>query len=450
MKFSKIALLGVCVLGTMWLSSCDKKEVFSDRVTVSSTTQVVQFYREIVNAIDKDIRVKSIANTESEGCLMLSDGSEIRLKKGLQKHENAPELSVRLSEGQFYWTITEISDGNKYYFLKDDDGRNLRVLDAAPKLKAKDGYWVVSVDDGASWRNLNPIGETYYGNFVSTLLFREYKSFVEVGVGHNQPRIMLAKEGGALISVEDNIRLKSGEKFTLGYMAAANVAKVSVVSVTGGHAAKISGSDVVIDTADKLMGKAILTLGIETHSGGKTEKTVELLPAVGEVIHGPTLVPEGVLYSNDYMFSIKKKALKWSTDTNDNLKELFKQPFSRSDGMANLEIIQSGYPTNWQTKFPAFGFIKEQNSDGWFLPSSEELRELLGALQKDFNGYNQRISTAGGDQFFDNDYYWTSSKSSIFDVAAIALMVSYSGSGSRSSAPSYEELTRLIRKIGDE
>ena len=148
----------------------DKVNSLDDRVTavegqLEQTNSGLSAISTILNALQNNIYVESVTETEDGYQIKFSDGESVTIKNGKdgENGKDAPVIGVDEFEGKYYWV--RIIDGVKTW-LTDEEGNKLPVTgeDAVtPQLKVNaDGYWLVSYDGGATFdllqdENGNPV-----------------------------------------------------------------------------------------------------------------------------------------------------------------------------------------------------------------------------------------------------------------------------------------------------
>lgn len=114
----------------------------------------------LIKAIKARDYLISVTSTQSQYVLLFAEAGKIIINKHLDSNE--PEVSVPAigvkqdSDGNWYWTLSG-------EWLTDQNGERIRAngtdgqdgnkgLDAiTPEFKIKDGYWMISYDDGKTW-----------------------------------------------------------------------------------------------------------------------------------------------------------------------------------------------------------------------------------------------------------------------------------------------------------
>lgn len=108
----------------------------------------------VVNALQNNLSVTSIEETENGYTITFSDDQKITIKNGTDGEDgsDAPIIGVDLFEGKYYWTQT--IDGTKTW-LTDAKGNKFPVAGESgvtPRLKVSaTGHWMVSYDNGISY-----------------------------------------------------------------------------------------------------------------------------------------------------------------------------------------------------------------------------------------------------------------------------------------------------------
>ena len=114
--------------------------------------------RQLVEALQSNVSVTSVASTSNGYVITFSDGNTATISNGKDgkngengrdgKDAEAPVISVAQGEdGTYYWTV----NGE---FLTDADGNKVAASGVAPQLKIADGKWMASYDGGKTWNEV--------------------------------------------------------------------------------------------------------------------------------------------------------------------------------------------------------------------------------------------------------------------------------------------------------
>lgn len=123
--------------------------------------------------------------------------------------------------------------------------------------------------------------------------------------------------------------------------------------------------------------------------------------------------------------SLDETAAQWATERGKTA------AMSDSDGVANQAAIEA--IDGWQTKYPAFAWCAAKNTLGgvnWFLPASDQLKELYDTWSENKTAFNKSLTDNGGTPIIatssENEYFWSStdSNSSSGELFAVAFMFS--------------------------
>lgn len=121
---------------------------------LTSMNQDISSISTVVNALQNDLSVTSIEETDDGYTITFSDDQKITIKNGTDGEDgsDAPIIGVDLFEGKYYWTQT--IDGTKTW-LTDAKGNKFPVAGESgvtPRLKVSaTGHWMVSYDNGISY-----------------------------------------------------------------------------------------------------------------------------------------------------------------------------------------------------------------------------------------------------------------------------------------------------------
>lgn len=114
----------------------------------------------VIKAIKERDYLISVTSTQNQYVLLFAEAGKIVINKHSEGNEHdvsVPAIGVKHdSDGNWYWTLSG-------EWLTDQNGERIRAngtdgqdgnkgLDAiTPKFKIKDGYWMISYDDGKTW-----------------------------------------------------------------------------------------------------------------------------------------------------------------------------------------------------------------------------------------------------------------------------------------------------------
>lgn len=109
----------------------------------------------IVAAIQGNIYVTSVTPTADGYTITFSNQTTAVIKNGVDGDKgekgDTPDVGVTDIDGQFYWAV----DGKP---LVDSEGKNIPVYQALPQLRVNDGKWQISYDEGATWNDVEVLG----------------------------------------------------------------------------------------------------------------------------------------------------------------------------------------------------------------------------------------------------------------------------------------------------
>lgn len=112
----------------------------------------------IVAAIQGNIYVTSVTPTADGYTITFSNQTTAVIKNGVDGSDgdkgekgDTPNVGVTEIDGQFYWAV----DGKP---LVDSEGKKIPVYQALPQLRINDGKWQVSYDEGATWADVEVLG----------------------------------------------------------------------------------------------------------------------------------------------------------------------------------------------------------------------------------------------------------------------------------------------------
>ena len=167
----KYTILLVVLLATVFAPGCNMfrdqiDELYSEveqlkasdqdlRQQLGQLNSALSDLQKIVSAMQTGLFIKSVVSLSDEerpGYLItLSNGESFTIRDGRNGQDGTtPVFSViQAADGAFYWTV----DGE---ILKDADGKPVRADGITPVFDIHDDCWFISLDGGATWKNLGP------------------------------------------------------------------------------------------------------------------------------------------------------------------------------------------------------------------------------------------------------------------------------------------------------
>lgn len=278
-----------------------------ERITALETVRSdIDGIKSVVSNVQKGFLVTDVSDTAEGWLITFTSGETVLLRHG--RNGNTPVVAVRKdTDGIFYWTI----DGE---WLLDDSGAKVSVTgkDGAtggigregvtPQLDIRAGWWVVSLDGGATWKQIFqlPVGGASEGE-TEAVSVRTDDAFCYITVGDGEPIVIpLELETVRLQLLLDESafsQLAPGKTVTCTYtLVAAEGVKVSVETMeSGGLVTKLtptgplagtlsitapegftSGKVLVTATADN--GESVTVVLRITYVPVSGEAAVEILP----------------------------------------------------------------------------------------------------------------------------------------------------------------------------
>ena len=139
----------------------DKVNSLDDRVTsleeqLSQMNSDINSMSTIVNALENSVTISELKKTTDGYTITFSNGETITIKNAGENADQAlPIISIKESEGQYYWTQT--TNGTTTW-LTDKDGEKIPITGSdavTPLLKVSgSGYWMVSYDKGITYQEM--------------------------------------------------------------------------------------------------------------------------------------------------------------------------------------------------------------------------------------------------------------------------------------------------------
>ena len=169
-RFLHTLLLGLCLVFCAPACRNGDRELEAIRQQLAEHEQEIQALKAAVERINQDIAslqsvlrefqaggyVSSVTENVKDGItdgytLSFSDGRGAFLRTSRVDGGSAPSIGIRQdTDCQFYWTL----NGS---WLRDASGIKIPVTEGySPLLKAEEGRWTVSVDNGTSWAEVSP------------------------------------------------------------------------------------------------------------------------------------------------------------------------------------------------------------------------------------------------------------------------------------------------------
>ena len=114
------------------------------------------------------------------------DGNPIPVTGADGADGDTPKVSITLIEGEYYWTVNGA-------VLKDDAGKPIPVAGkdgkdgVTPQFGILDGHWVVSYDNGDTWKTLGLTSDTDYSAYIDP--DKETDDYIVLVVGATEVQI---------------------------------------------------------------------------------------------------------------------------------------------------------------------------------------------------------------------------------------------------------------------
>ncbi len=225
---------------------------------------------EVVAALRNGTTIESVTEIENGYTIKFTNGESITIHNGEKgdtgapgadgengadgEDGNTPVIGVKQDNGVYYWTV----DGE---WLTDENGNKIKAegQDGAaagdatvPQLKAEEGFWWISLDNGANWEKLCPVADAEPVNDCI---------FSDVIDGDDNVTFVLADGSEIVIAKAAALKI-TFETASCGLMAN-TVAEVGY-TVTGARGAiqieVISSSEVKAKVADATAAEGLLQL----------------------------------------------------------------------------------------------------------------------------------------------------------------------------------------------
>ncbi len=189
--------------------------------------------RALVDAANNGKSITEIKQTEIGYTITFSDGQTIEINHG-QDGADAPEIGIALHEGVYYWTKGKGANN----WLTDTSGNKIAVAGTdgiTPKMKIDEGYWYVSVDNGANWEKLGAATAEQAGSSFFT------------DVTHDDDYACFTLKDGTKLKIPMAIRLKIELAATSLSMESGKEVKVAykLLNATGETQVEVISSEAV-------------------------------------------------------------------------------------------------------------------------------------------------------------------------------------------------------------
>ena len=231
--------------------------------------------RELVRAIQNNITVTAVVETESGYVISFSDGTTATLRNGKDGKAgrdgvdgidgvdgvdgvdgNTPVIGITLVDGVYVWTV----NGN---ILKDDAGNPIPVTGndgkdgtdgvdgvdgvdgITPLFGILDGHWVVSYDNGETWKTLGLTSDTDYSAYLDP--DKETDDYIVLVVGATEVQIPKEKAFTLTFTIAENNGVKAGSTasfpYTISGVNATDQTDVDVIGIVGDWTAEVVPTD---------------------------------------------------------------------------------------------------------------------------------------------------------------------------------------------------------------
>ena len=228
--------------------------------------------RELVRAIQNNITVTAVVETENGYVISFSDGTTATLRNGKDGKAgrdgvdgidgvdgNTPVIGITLVDGVYVWTV----NGD---ILKDDAGNPIPVTGndgkdgtdgedgvdgvdgvdgITPLFGILDGHWVVSYDNGETWKTLGLTSDTDYSAYLDP--DKETDDYIVLVVGATEVQIPKEKAFTLTFTIAENNGVKAGSTasfpYTISGVNATDQTDVDVIGIVGDWTAEVVPTD---------------------------------------------------------------------------------------------------------------------------------------------------------------------------------------------------------------
>lgn len=254
-----LLMAGVCSCGSYDDSlQQEKLDALEDRFAkieqeCSTVNSQIDAFQTVIDAIRKNWFVTLLEPTSNGYDVYFSNGQRVSFDSGVS--EDAPVIGVRKDDdGIYWWTI----NGE---LLRDSEGNMVAAnseavisgaaISVTPLVKAEDGIWYISYDNGTTWDSLGSVENTAVDS-----LFSE--------VSQTETEVVFTLQDGSIITLpkymERSIALPAGDEITCTIGVPVEV-EFSVNGATVAELAALpsSGLNVRIVSYDEHSGKLLIT-----------------------------------------------------------------------------------------------------------------------------------------------------------------------------------------------
>ncbi len=289
-----VALAALAVIGCAKQSELDKVSSRLDGIEnrVGVLEEAVKQLNEkdipglqaLVRAIQDNITVTAVVETESGYVISFSDGTTATLRNGKDGQNGrdgvdgidgingtngtdgkdgkdgkdgvdgqTPVIGITLVDGVYVWTVNGA-------ILKDDAGKPIPVTGnngkdgedgedgvdgITPQFGILDGHWVVSYDNGDTWKTLGLTSDTDYSAYIDP--DKETDDYIVLVVGATEVQIPKEKAFTLTFTTIENNGVKAGQTasfpYTIAGVNASDETDVDVIGIVGDWTAEVVPAD---------------------------------------------------------------------------------------------------------------------------------------------------------------------------------------------------------------
>ena len=283
-----VACAALAVIGCAKQSELDKVSSRLDGIEnrVSVLEEAVKQLNEkdipglqaLVRAIQDNITVTAVVETESGYVISFSDGTTATLRNGKDGQNGrdgvdgidgingtngkdgkdgvdgqTPVIGITLVDGVYVWTVNGA-------ILNDDAGKPIPVTGnngkdgvdgvdgvdgTTPQFGILDGHWVVSYDNGETWKTLGLTSDTDYSAYIDA--DKETDDYIVLVVGATEVQIPKEKAFTLTFTTIENNGVKAGQTasfpYTIAGVNASDEIDVDVIGIVGDWTAEVVPAD---------------------------------------------------------------------------------------------------------------------------------------------------------------------------------------------------------------
>ncbi len=317
--------------------------------------------KNLVSALQNNVTVSSVVETDNGFVITFSDGTSATLRNGKDGKDGedgadgrdgkdgadgtngtdgedgqTPVVSITIVNGVYVWTVNgEIitdNDGNPIPVTGNDGVDGTDGTDGVdgkdgitPLFGIIDGHWVISYDNGETWKTVGLTSDTDYSAYLDPE--KETDDYIVLIVGATEVQIPKEKAFTLTFTVGENNGVKEGESidfpYTISGVNASDETDVDVIGIIGDWDAEVVPETTaagVLKVTNNGGDEAKITVYAANHKGKTDIRTLKFVAGVLEaVIETQAIGATGgemeleVTTNMDYTIVVPEDAQDWIT-----------------------------------------------------------------------------------------------------------------------------------------